>query len=212
MRSADPHRPPSCHPPDRRPHARARTAALAAIVLAGTGSLCVALAAPASAHDQLRSTVPADGATVSAPTRVVLTFGEPVLELGTANRVAVTGPEGLVDGALNVDGATVSTTFDAPLSPGGYRVQWRVASDDGHPVSGSFAFTASAGTTMPSVLTATRVAGPPTSDSRSDGPDWLLPVLLVGAAAAAGAIVVAKRRTARGDGPPSDPGATGGAS
>ena len=44
----------------------------------------IASAGPASAHDVLRSTNPADGAVVDRlPDRVVLTFDEPALAIGT---------------------------------------------------------------------------------------------------------------------------------
>ena len=55
----------------------------------------IASAGPASAHDVLRSTNPADGAVVDRlPDRVVLTFDEPALAIGT--QVVVTGPAGTV--------------------------------------------------------------------------------------------------------------------
>ncbi len=71
-----------------------RTGRLAAAAAAGA-ALLLATAAPASAHNQLESTVPADGAELDAPpASVVLTFDQPVLALGT--QVVVLGPDGAV--------------------------------------------------------------------------------------------------------------------
>ena len=72
-----------------------RRAGLAALALA-LGVLSPALvAAPAWAHDSLRSTNPADGTTVeSAPDAVDLVMSSTPLGLGT--QVEVTGPDGLV--------------------------------------------------------------------------------------------------------------------
>jgi methionine-rich copper-binding protein CopC len=166
----------------------------------------------ASAHDQLKSTTPDDGARVSGPSVVRLTFGEPVLDAGNGNRIVVVGPSGRVPGTLVVDGAVVSTTFDQPLPAGQYTVTWRVASDDGHPVSGTFRFTSVAGTASPTpgaTASATAAADPsPTSatpvtssssehedEDQAGGPGRvLLLVLIVGAALSAGTIVLAKRR------------------
>ncbi|WP_426565769.1 copper resistance CopC family protein [Angustibacter sp. McL0619] len=180
-------------------HSRRRVLALAAATAVTLGP-----ASAASAHDQLASTVPAAGSQVSAPTSVTLTFGEDVLAAGNGNRIVVTGPDGPVPGALSVRGAVVATTFAQPLPPARYLVAWRVASDDGHPVSGTFRFTALAGATAvssPSVSTpgaSTPVASAGSTHSHDDeagGPGRvLLLVLFVGAALSAGTIVLARRR------------------
>lgn len=100
-------------------------------------------AAPAAAHDELVDTSPADGSTVDvAPDQVVLTFAAPAEALGT--QVLVTGPDGadLTQGDAQLVGSTVVQPL-APARPAGvYRVDWRVTSDDGHPVTGTFTFTA----------------------------------------------------------------------
>lgn len=137
------------------------------------GALLVLLPAlPAQAHDRLSTTAPADGATVAAaPTSVVLTFEEPAVALGS--KVLVTGPGGAVvstgDPQFVDDTVTQQLTGDLPA--GTYRVEWRVTSDDGHPVSGTFTYTASG----PAAATATSPstsppANPSTSPSTSDAP------------------------------------------
>ncbi|MDE9366725.1 copper resistance protein CopC [Luteipulveratus sp. YIM 133132] len=121
---------------------RARILATLTVLVAALG---LGLGVPAaSAHDVLVSTSPKDGSTVAtAPTQVRLTFNNPAIATGSA--VQVTGPTGRVD-----EGRPVFTDSDVtqalrPGAPAGsYTVRWRVTSVDGHPISGSFRFTATA--------------------------------------------------------------------
>jgi len=140
----------------RRP-ARA-VAEVLATVLSAVAVTLIATAVPASAHDVLRSTDPADGTVVDRlPDRVVLTFDEPALAIGT--EVVVTGPAGPVsDGPPQLVDAEVRQPVRAGPA-GRYTVLWRVTSADGHPVSGTFAFTTQQGsaaspTAMPGTTTA----------------------------------------------------------
>lgn len=131
---------PAAPPPARSRTARLRTAA----ATLGAGLVLALVAAPAYAHDELRSSDPADGATVAAPpTRVVLTFSEPPVALGS--QVVVTGPAGAVSsGTPRIEGVTVVQDVQPQAPAGRHTVEWRVTSDDGHPVSGTLAFTAQA--------------------------------------------------------------------
>jgi copper resistance protein C len=104
-----------------------------------------AVAAPASAHDSLGSTDPADGSTVeTAPAAVVLTFSQEVVALGT--EVQVVGPAGqpMNDGPVAVLGTVVTQNLGTDRPAGAYTVQWRATSSDGHPTTGGFTFTATA--------------------------------------------------------------------
>lgn len=116
------------------------------VLLAALGTVLVLVmsAGPASAHNSLRSTDPVDGATFDrVPERVVLTFDEPAVALGT--QVAVTGPDGNVAaGAPALVDATVTQALQPGAPAGQYTVSWRVTSADGHPISGTFAFSAAA--------------------------------------------------------------------
>ena len=58
-------------------------------------------------------------------------------ELGT--EIAVTGPDAVDDGGV------VTMPLPADLAAGAYTVDWRATSGDGHPISGSFAFTVESG-------------------------------------------------------------------
>lgn len=123
---------------------RRSLAVLAGALLVLLAPLATAL--PAQAHDRLESSSPADGSVVDvAPTSVVLTLSAPALALGT--QVVVTGPGGAVvsTGDPQLVDDTVTQQLAGDLPAGQYRVEWRVTSSDGHPVSGSLAYTASAG-------------------------------------------------------------------
>lgn len=96
------------------------------------------LATAASAHAHLESSLPADKARVSAPTAIELRFSEAVrvtsltLQQGTAAATKLAAPASA--------GKHVSVPVSG-LTPGDYKVNWRVASADGHLMSGSFGFT-----------------------------------------------------------------------
>ena len=115
-------------------------------ITAATAALLFGPAVPAAqAHDSLTSSAPADGASVAAPAVVSLEFAEAPQALGT--QVAVTGPDGasVTDGDPEVSGSTVTQPLVADLPTGSYAVEWQVASDDGHPVSGTLGFTVADG-------------------------------------------------------------------
>ncbi len=119
----------------------------------------------AAAHNPPPVPTPADGATVAAvPDEIVLTFTDVVLDVGAA--VAVTSPDGaeLADGPPVVDGAVVTQQLTPERPAGEYTVAWRVTSADGHPVDGTFAFTASDAVGVPSPSpTATATTAAPTT-------------------------------------------------
>lgn len=159
---------------------------------------------PASAHDALVSTDPANGATVStAPDAVTLTFDEPALAIGTTLRVI--GPGGDVQsGYPRLVDNTVTQDLARGIPAGSYRIAWRVTSADGHPVSGELSFTASAPnprvlpTGSPSATVATgapAVAGG--SGSGGSSATWIWVVLLVVVVVGAGALVLSRRGAGR---------------
>ena len=108
-------------------------------------SLALAFPSLASAHDVLQKTTPADGTTLATmPSTVSLQLAEPPLAIGT--QVLVKGPSGNVAaGQPTIEGNNVVQAV-SPTAPGGsYTVTYRVTSDDGHPVAGTFSFQASTG-------------------------------------------------------------------
>jgi methionine-rich copper-binding protein CopC len=181
-------------------------------------ALSVALAGPASAHDELVSSSPASGATVAAPTALTLTYSEALVSTGY--RVVVRGPGGEVGGDVGLAGTRLVDRFAGPLSAGAYDVLWRVVSADGHPISGRLSFTVrraatpspsatatSSGPPATSSSTSSAAAGPPTSTSSTSsaasapsapssggGRNRLLTVGLIAAVLAAGAALLGARR------------------
>lgn len=116
--------------------------AVRATLAAGLVALAVGgYAATAWGHDQLIATVPADGEQLTQPpAQVRLEFTAEVLTLGTTVLVTDSTGRQVTPRSNSVQGTTV--VVDLPeLPPDDYRVAWRVVSTDGHPISGSFAFT-----------------------------------------------------------------------
>jgi methionine-rich copper-binding protein CopC len=118
----------------------------------------IVMATGADAHAALKSISPKDGATLtSVPTKVVLTFNEPI---GTSfATVSVAGPDGSVSqGKAAVDGVTVTQSLSDGLPNGRYTVSFHVVSEDGHPVSDRTTFTvavAPTATPLPETSTTT---------------------------------------------------------
>ncbi|WP_454850574.1 copper resistance CopC family protein [Promicromonospora soli] len=98
------------------------------------------VAGPASAHDQLLSSDPEDGATLDAPpASISLTFSASPLDTGI--EIAVVGPDGATQGRdIQVDDEVVTAQLDEGLPPGEYAVAWHVVSSDGHPIDGEFTY------------------------------------------------------------------------
>ncbi|HWT32634.1 MAG TPA: copper resistance CopC family protein [Microbacterium sp.] len=171
-------------PASRKRGALRRIAAVAAsLLLAAAGVVVTAL--PASAHDQLISTSPANGSTVATlPAQVTLTFGEVVLDTDGGTQVKVTDATGKVidAGPTEVQDNVVSQRVNGAAA-GPVTVLWRVISEDGHPVSGEFTFTVQSGTTSAPAPSSTPTATPAAASSAS-------PVIWVVAGIVAAVVVV----------------------
>lgn len=156
--------------------------------------ICICtFATPAWAHDALASTDPAASQTVPrVPSAVALTFEEPPLTMGL--QVVVTGPDGPVQqGAPRLADDVVTQALRGDAPKGTYTVDWRVTADDGHPVSGSFTFTALAA----GAAAATGTDAAPASPSGSSGAILLVVGLAVVASVAS--LVWHRYRGRRGD-------------
>ena len=114
--------------------------AIAGALVSGALLLC----APATvfAHAALESTTPeANSVLEESPPEIVLNFDDPIevavasIQLfdGNAELVAIGTPQ-------RGDDQTILTASLPVLDDGLYAVIWRVTSDDGHPVDGSFSF------------------------------------------------------------------------
>lgn len=102
----------------------------------------VALAAgPAMAHARLVSATPAPDSTVAAPRTINLTFSDrTVAAFSGFDVVTAAGEKVAVQTSVAEDGKTLTGTMARPLAAGAYRVEWRIASSDGHRMAGSYAF------------------------------------------------------------------------
>lgn len=105
-------------------------------------AVAMALPAAALAHGLLRSSSPAAQSVLMSPPREIrLTFTE-APEL-TFTRIRLVGSAGeILLGPLEILPQKVAVAkIPGELAPGVYRVEWRTAGADGHPVSGQFPFT-----------------------------------------------------------------------
>ncbi|GLZ46126.1 copper resistance protein [Actinomycetospora sp. NBRC 106375] len=187
-----------------------------AVLLTGllaVGALLLS-AGPASAHDVLTGSDPADGATVaSAPTQVSLTFDEAPKPEGAA--VTIVGPDGAhhEQGTPTLQGNVLTAPVGALPQAGRYEIGYRVVSDDGHPVSGSVAFSlttpspaagTAAGTTggnagpqaqpaQPSAATPSPAAAAGQDTSGGGVPAWVFVVIAIVVVGGAIALVLRRR-------------------
>jgi methionine-rich copper-binding protein CopC/putative copper export protein len=99
-------------------------------------------AAAAAAHPLLLTSAPAPGSIIpGSPSTLTIAFSEGAVAGGS--RVTLTGPHGAVGlGRLTASGGgrQLASKLDGKLAPGVYRAHWVALGDDGHTVSGNFAF------------------------------------------------------------------------
>lgn len=120
-------------------------------ILAAVMMACAVLFAggtAAQAHDQLVSTDPGQGATVDkAPDHVTLTYSGEITDVQNGNKVIVTDSNGktVSTGDSTVKGREVTQKMNSDAKDETYKVAWRVVSQDGHPIEGSFTFTVGKG-------------------------------------------------------------------
>ena len=99
------------------------------------------VAGPAAAHARLVSATPAPNSTVAASRSFSLTFSERVAPAFSGfDVVNAAGDRVVVQTAVAGDGKTLTGTLARPLAAGVYRVDWRIASSDGHRMTGSYTF------------------------------------------------------------------------
>ena len=95
------------------------------------------------AHAALESSYPApDSILTSVPTHVTLTFEEQLSKVTGANVLRVLNGSGdeVSEGSNLVEGGKIERGLLRNLDPGTYTVLYRVLSQDGHVVSGSYNF------------------------------------------------------------------------
>jgi methionine-rich copper-binding protein CopC len=174
--------------------ARAGVAAFVA-VLGVLSTLMLALAGPALAHDELLTSSPADGSTVTKlPSTVTLVFEEPPAAGFTKMTVSGPGGASINSTGPQVVGARITESLKATTMAGTYVINFRIMSDDGHPVSGTIHFTLTAPGSAEHVASSAKPGGH--ADSSSSLTYVAGGVLVVLALAVLGASRARRARTA----------------
>jgi methionine-rich copper-binding protein CopC len=107
--------------------------------LMATAALALLFQSGAYAHSALNGSSPENGATVSAPSMLMLTFVDVVRLV----KVELVGPGGVLETGF-APMAEAAKMFHVPVSAlaaGEHRVNWSIVGADGHAVSESFRFT-----------------------------------------------------------------------
>jgi methionine-rich copper-binding protein CopC len=116
-------------------------------IFASLATIAILLSSTESAvaHAQIITTVPKSNSTIrTLPTFVYIDFDGNLLDFAEGiNSIQVTDSKGKrVDTKKNLlGGSRLSTTLKSGIKPGKYKVSYRIVSEDGHPVNGSFSFT-----------------------------------------------------------------------
>lgn len=102
----------------------------------------VAFAGPASAHARLVSATPAPDSTVASTRTVTLVFSERSVPAFSGFDVYdANGIKLQMRASISDDGKTLTGTLARPLAAGAHRIEWRLASGDGHRMTGAYNFT-----------------------------------------------------------------------
>lgn len=110
----------------------------------GLAGLIISISLPALAHAQLVDANPkANQVLISSPSQFRLNFSDQLVVLGEgSNWLKVEDSKGLVVSApAAVLGSELVAQALGTLKAGSYRLSYRVLSEDGHPVEGSYRFT-----------------------------------------------------------------------
>ncbi|MEH7334333.1 copper resistance CopC family protein [Neobacillus drentensis] len=93
----------------------------------------------ASAHTQLKASTPAEGGIISDELKeITLSFEEKIENLSTM-KLLKDGTE-IPFNQVQIQGATMKGILPEPLENGSYHIQWNIAGNDGHPITGEINF------------------------------------------------------------------------
>ncbi|MCY4670021.1 MAG: copper resistance protein CopC [Rhodococcus sp.] len=141
-------------------------------------------AGPAAAHAALAGSNPADGAQIStAPDQVTLTFNQNIQS--NFATLKVVDADGTQWGRSEpvVEGRDMSVDLDGLGEAGQYTVAFRVISEDGHPIDGTYNFqltqanpgaASSASGTAPATTTGSSDTAQPADEDSGGFPAWIL--------------------------------------
>ena len=105
--------------------------------------LSLLAAGEASAHARLLKSNPMKGATVAAPKALTLSFSEGIVADKSSVTVAGADKKPAALGPMSLDAKTkrvVTVPVTAKLGPGAYTLDWKMTTDDGHTMTGSYGF------------------------------------------------------------------------
>jgi methionine-rich copper-binding protein CopC len=152
------------------------------LLTVATAAILMVPAAAAQAHDVLEATEPANGSVVgTVPGKIALTFSHTPIAIGSVVRVEDATGTDQADGPAAIVDNHVTQAVKTGAPEGKYTVVWRVVSSDGHPIEGTFTFTAGS-------ANSTAAATPPTSAAGTGGG---IPAGLITAGAVAFFLVIA---------------------
>ena len=113
---------------------------IAAPLVVATAALMLGVG-PAAAHARLVSATPAPNSAGPAARTLSLTFSERTVPAFSGfDLLDAAGQKVPLRTSVAEDGKTLTGTLARPLAAGAYRVEWRIASSDGHRMTGSYTF------------------------------------------------------------------------
>lgn len=122
-----------------------RIARLVVAALVAAAFAVFTAASPALAHNSLTKAVPDKNATVTkSPAAIELSFLQTVDAKFLTIVVTDAQKQKVPVGAAEADGKKATLPITGELADGAYTVAYRVVSEDGHPVQGSYEFTVDA--------------------------------------------------------------------
>lgn len=195
---------------------------LSAVAASAAALLVLLLPVPASAHADLQSSDPTEGAAVPSPFSgpITLTFTES-LAVGSKGELYGPGQPGPLVASATIDAGTMTISPTSALAHGDYYVEWVSIADDGDLLRGTVRFSvlalaepsvqaptlvapstpatnppgaASSGQTTPSAGPVSSSPSPaPAGTAGGSGGDVILPIVIVLVLAAAAALYLVRR-------------------
>lgn len=139
----------------RSPH-RSLATVFTAVLLGG--GIALASAVPAEAHDELLSSYPETGSTITgSPDEITLTFSGELLDGMQSAVIEVIDPnsQNIAADAPSVVDTSITQHLNPDPPDGTFIVRWKVVSSDGHPISGEYTYTVQTLTTEAATVSPT---------------------------------------------------------